>query len=145
MTKLYFIQIPSNYFILITLSDQSVAEMVVEIRCFRTYSLISTDNGVYRFYGIIWKRVNENNIITPTNFTNVYNYYIQCLNFLWPTIDEKKYFTLFSSVNGKASYNNVVFVAVKPDGSTLYFRPDTTHDNYYRVRRLVMTWFFYFY
>lgn len=55
------------------------------------------------------------------------------------TIDERKYFTLFSSVNGKAMYTNVVFVAVKPDGSTLYFRPDTTHDNYYRVRRLVMT------
>ena len=62
--------------------------MVVE-RCFRTYSLISTDNGVYRFYGVIWKRINENNIITPTNFANVHEYYIQCIDFLRPNIEEK--------------------------------------------------------
>ena len=51
------------------------------------------------------------------------------------TIDEKQHFVLYSTVYDIAKFTNVVFVAINPDNTRLYFRPDIVHS-YYRVRRL---------
>ena len=53
------------------------------------------------------------------------------------TIDEKQHFVLYSTVCDVAKFTNVVFVAINPDNTRMYFRPDVVGNGYYRVRRLV--------
>ncbi len=55
------------------------------------------------------------------------------------TMDEKQHFLLFSTVSGVAKCKQVVFVAIHPDNSRTYFRPDVViegNDELYRVRQL---------
>jgi phage/plasmid-associated DNA primase len=111
------------------LRDQSFAEIVVE-KCFKTYSLISTDNGIYRFGGTIWKRINENNIITPTNFANVHDYYIQCLDFLRPNIDERKYLTICEKIGKLKNQNYQTTITKMVLRLESVYKPDLVWNDY---------------
>ena len=88
------------------LSDQNIALKLLE-KCFKKYPLVRTsDDGIYRFYGVYWKKVELKNTITPEkHFNLIHQYYTECINSIRSDIDDKSYKQIINKINKMQSHS----------------------------------------